>query len=395
MPLHVLLLGPCDPSGLADLMSEESATRAHRLTGLAGIPVSDLARGLLLAGHEVSVVTSALGMQRKVAFDGPSLHVVVVPSRSRARERALDLYAAERRAIGSAAQAIDADVIHAHWTYEFAWAALDDGRPTVVTAHDAPLTILRHYRNRYRAARAVMAGIVRSKMGSLTAVSPYLAERWRRQMLYRSPIVVIPNALPAGVASIPHEQTNLPLVVLDIADSSRHKNSVGLLRAFAIARRTLPDAQLRLVGPGLGSNDATAASARARGLDVGVTFVGPVDRTGVRDELNRASLLAHSSLEESFGLVLIEAMAAGVPVLAGLHSGGVPWVLDEGRAGALVDVRDPDRFGAAIAELLTDTDRRRHLREAALRRVEEQFSLAHVTSLYQAIYEQVIEAHDR
>ena len=369
--------------------------RAEEFAGFRGIPVSDLARGLILSGHEVAIVTSAVDLQRSVEFDGPSLHLVVVPSRSRARERALDLYAAERRAIGSAARAIEADVIHAHWTYEFAWAALDDGRPTIVTAHDAPLTILRHYRNRYRAVRAVMAGIVRAKVRHLTAVSPYLAERWRRQMLYRRPIAVIPNALPAGVASIPDEQTSRPLVVLDIADSSRHKNSVGLLRAFAIARRTVPQAQLRLVGPGLGSDDAIAESARARGLDVGVTFVGPVDRTGVRDELNRASLLAHSSLEESFGLVLIEAMAAGVPVLAGHRSGGVPWVLDEGRAGVLVDVRDPDRFGAAIADMLVNPDRPRHLREVALRRVEEEFGLAHVTSLYQHVYERVIDAKHR
>ena len=101
MPLSVLLLGPCAPGDVSDLLCEESALRAEEFASFRGIPVSDLARGLVLAGHEVSVVTSAVGLQRSVAFDGPSLHLVVVPSRSRTRD-ALDLYAAERRAIGSA-----------------------------------------------------------------------------------------------------------------------------------------------------------------------------------------------------------------------------------------------------------------------------------------------------
>jgi len=141
-------------------------------------------------GAHVEVVTSAAEVEDRVELSGPGLRVFVGPRRARARDLARDLLRQERRALGALLGQTQSEVIHALWTYEFAWAALDTRRPVVVTARDAPLTILREMRDAYRAMRALMAYLVRARTPVLTAVSPYLAGRWRREMLYRQPIHV-------------------------------------------------------------------------------------------------------------------------------------------------------------------------------------------------------------
>ena len=136
------------------------------------------------------------------------------------------MFAVERAGVAHALSGIGADVVHAHWTYEFALGALKTGdRPTVITAHDAPFTVLSHMPDAYRLVRALMASMTRLKRPTLTAVSPYLAERWRREMFFRDPIDVIPNPVPA---SIHHSQGGAASVtgpvILSVSDSSRRKN---------------------------------------------------------------------------------------------------------------------------------------------------------------------------
>lgn len=70
--------------------------------------------------------------------------------------------------------------------------------------------------------------------------------------------------------------------------------------------------------------------------------------------MQKADLFIHPSLEESFGLVLIEAMISKTPVIGGKCSGAVPWVLHEGKAGLLADVTNPEDIASKALELLED-----------------------------------------
>jgi glycosyltransferase involved in cell wall biosynthesis len=219
------------PANVSEFAAHLTAARPFPQS-MGGTPVNALVLGLLGLGHHVSLVTGSQGITDNWHSHGPNLNVTVVPFRKRARNRALDFFAAERRGLAEAIAASQPDIIHAHWTYEFALAAIDSKTaPVLVTAHDAPLAILRHTPDPYRLIRTVMAYQVRLKTQNLTAVSPYLAHRWKWQMGYLRPISVIPNPLPTLALST-SSRSSSP-VVLGVGNDSRLKNFRVLLSAFS------------------------------------------------------------------------------------------------------------------------------------------------------------------
>ena len=245
------------------------------------------------------------------------------------------------------------DVVHAHWTYEFELAAQDSGLPHVTTAHDSPFTVLRHMSDSYRAARLLVALAARPGIRSLSVVSPSLGKAWRRQMLYRGPMTVIPNSIPQSGVPEHRTPTRHP-TMLEVADAGPLKNVRGLIRAFTSVRRTHPDAELRVVGPGLDPRGELAGWAIGAGLASGVSFLGVLSREQLAEEYSRAWIFVHASLEEACPMTILEAHGAGLPVVGGIHSGGVPFVLDYGRAGWLTDVSDPKALARTLSRLIGD-----------------------------------------
>ncbi len=354
--------------------------------GLGNASVTQLVVGLLDAGHEVVVVTLDRAVGDLVEARGAGLRVLVGPYRP--AHRARDAFRAERAAVTALLAAADVELVHAHWTYEFALGAIASGLPTLVTARDWAPTILRHDPSPYRAVRLVMSAAALRAAAHVTAVSPYLAHRVGRWA--RVPVAVVPNGLDEG-AFRPARETLRPDPVLVAANHGfdRRKNTATLLAAFALARRRLPGARLRLVGDGPEAGGAAATWARARGLDPGVTFGGRQDHDAVLALIRDADLFVHPSREEAFGMVLLEAMAQGVPVLAGARSGAVPWVLDGGRAGALADIESPVRLADDLVAVLSDPAAHGRLARAARARATD-FALPVVVGRYLEQYERVL-----
>eukprot|EP01031_Cornospumella_fuschlensis_P052636 gene52636-64327_t len=118
-----------------------------------------------------------------------------------------------------------------------------------------------------------------------------------------------------------------------------------------------------------------------------MTFHGKVAHRKLVGALGELDALLHPSLEESFGVVLAEAMALGLPVVAGRDSGAVPWVMGadasgQCAAGVLVDVREPAAIASALRSLFDDSYEARSL--AGLDRVRQNFSAASVIARYEA-----------
>jgi L-malate glycosyltransferase len=390
MPVRrVVMVGPASPAEFAPYLSGGDCERAAGIKGLGGGPVNSLTNALLERGIEVELLTLTSEVTELIHLSGPGLDLRIGPYRSRARHRAKDFYEKERRALSELLGQASGDIVHAHWTYEFALPCEREPRHVLVTAHDAPLTILRLTRDRYRLVRTSLAYRVRMGIRTLSAVSPHIADRWRKEMVYRRPIMVVPNIV-GGTAPVQRCLSPDRKVILNTSSAGRLKNVTALIRAFGQVRQQRPDAVLRLVGPGLGSDDELALWASANNLSASVEFLGPVDHDTIPRHLAQADLFAHVSLEEAHSGSVCEAMHAGLPILGGRRSGGVPWTLDGGRCGALVDVTDPFAIARGILGLLADPAAAWELGAAARHRAATVFSREAVVTGYLDAYAEAI-----
>lgn len=156
--------------------------------------------------------------------------------------------------------------------------------------------------------------------------------------------------------------------VLALGQVEPRKDLPGLVAAFDEAAERRPEVELVIAGPpGWGDAQLDAAVAAARHGDR-VRRTGWVPDHQRRALLAGATVLAYPSIYEGFGLPPLEAMAAGVPVVA-TEAGAIPSVV--GDAARLVPVGDRAALATAIGELLDDPDARRRLVEAGRHRVAQ------------------------
>jgi glycosyltransferase involved in cell wall biosynthesis len=288
------------------------------------------------------------------------------------------------------------DIIHANWTYEFALAALASAKPTLITAHDAPFWILRYLPDAYRAIRTAMAWQVARKASYMTAVSPYVAEHFRKWLRFRRSMTVVPNGLPGDFfARVPHpaqaQKTDRLTFACVLTGWDARKNGAAALLAFKQVHQDLPGSQLLLIGTGHGAGEPAELFANTHDCRGGVRFLGNVPYATVLDTLvNQVDVLVHPAREESFGLAIAEAMALRVPVIAGKYSGGVPFVMDYGGAGKLVDVSRPHEIAAAMLEFGRSAPLRTHFAQAGFSFAQESFNLKTVFDQYEAVYDRVL-----
>lgn len=154
--------------------------------------------------------------------------------------------------------------------------------------------------------------------------------------------------------------------ILTVARMYPRKRIQDLLEAASRLRDRLPDLQVRIVGSGPEHRRLVHLQAQL-GLGDTVLFLGGVSRTRLAEEYVNADCFCLPSVQEGFGIVFLEAMAAGLPVVA-CRAAAVPEVVPDGVAGRLVEPRSPERLTEALEEILTDSGRRKEYGEAGRRR---------------------------
>ena len=150
-------------------------------------------------------------------------------------------------------------------------------------------------------------------------------------------------------------------------------------------KATLPRARLAILGSGPLEPEIRALAGEL-GLTAAVVLPG---RTEIRDWLERADVFVHSSRWEGFGIVLLEAMLAGLPIVATRVS-AVPEVVVDGQTGLLVDAGDHDGLAARLEALLADKARAATLGEAGRRRALTEFSVTRMADRTVAVYDEVL-----
>ena len=242
--------------------------------------------------------------------------------------------------------------------------------------------------------KGIIADELRNERGWVRVLLSVQA-RWERLNTARADRVIVPSRYSASVArevyGVPDAKLAIVPEPIDLTDWRRRfagasgpragrptilsvarmyprKRLEDLLHAAAILRARIPDAQIRIVGEG-------PESARLRllhrdlGLGDTVVLLGEVSRSRLAVEYTIAHCFCLPTVQEGFGLVFAEAMAAGLPVVA-CRAAAVPEIVEDGRTGILVGQRNPAELAHALETLLVNENLRTEFGLAATQRIE-------------------------
>jgi len=197
---------------------------------------------------------------------------------------------------------------------------------------------------------------------AVIAISEATAADLRRfyPRLPQAKIHVVPQGVDPAFAEIRARRNPRPFL-LAVSTLHPHKNLDGLLRAFALFRQRRPDFRLVVCGMHGFVTGPLHELRRALGLEKSVEFPGWIPREQLYDFYAQAWAFVYPSLFEGFGLPVLEAMAAGIPMAC---SDVEPMAGLAGDAAVMFDPRDVDAIAAAMRRITEDKARRAQLAEA-------------------------------
>ncbi|MBE3589442.1 MAG: N-acetyl-alpha-D-glucosaminyl L-malate synthase BshA [Firmicutes bacterium] len=356
--------------------------------GGSGIVATELACELARRGHAVHIFSHDVPFRLDPCRGRLTYHPVKAPEHPVLVASPYE--AALAGTIVNTARRVRLDVLHVHYAVPHvsaAWlaaAVLGGEAPAIVaTLHGSDVTML----GRDPALRPVLAHTL-EHAHAVTTVSSYMAARTREQFGLQREIEVIPNFVDPAVYAGPPDaalraQYAAPeeAVVLHASNFRPVKKVEDVVRIFARIARRRP-ARLLLVGEG---PDSPAAYRQAVAEDVEdrVVFMGT--HPNVAPIFRIADLFLLPSADEGFGLSALEAMAAGVPVVASAV-GGLPEVIEDGVSGLLFPPDDVEAMAEGGLRLLDDAELRAAVVAAARRRVLERFTSDRVVPMYEDVY---------
>jgi glycosyltransferase involved in cell wall biosynthesis len=165
------------------------------------------------------------------------------------------------------------------------------------------------------------------------------------------------------------------------------------LQAAAHVIRAFPEALFKIIGAPLFGEQAYDSEMRQLtsdlGLDLNVEFMG--FRSDIAKAISELDLVVHASVTgEPFGQVIIEAMAAGKPVVA-TNGGGVPEIVKDGHTGILVPMGDPEAMATAICKILTEPLLAAQMGNCGRERVKQHFTIQETAEKIVAVYGRLLE----
>lgn len=175
------------------------------------------------------------------------------------------------------------------------------------------------------------------------------------------------------------------LLVGVVGPVSRHKGIEEFIRAARDVLATYPDARFAVVGPDRPRAflEEMISLAETLGIKKNIIFTG--FRDDIPEVMSGLDVLLTPSRVEAFGRVLLEAMAAGTPVIAS-QVGGIPEVISEHDLGILVPPKAPDKLARAILDIMSDEKRRDHIITKAREHVSQHFTIESHTREIEKVY---------
>jgi len=339
--------------------------------------VHDLAAGLAARGHELTLITSHPGPGSVSAEDD----VRVIRNRRPPWIRPLRFYEDHVASLPASSWSLARggfDLAHAFFPGD-AWAAAQvrrraAGPPFLFSLHGIPV-------RRYLVERRYRLEMLRTAIdaAAATTVLSEAAAEATRTYLIRSPLV-IPGGVDLRSFAADVAPAPVPTVVCAASLQDPRKRPEVLFEAFGILRSRIPEARLRLIR----SLDPLLAGWPAVALPEGAEWV---EATGT-DQLAREYAGAHVSVtaavDEAFGLVLIESLAAGTPIVAA-RSGASAEIIDSDAIGRLFEPDDAEDLARALEQgIVLGRD---PATTAACRVAAARFDLELLLDRYERLYE--------
>ncbi len=349
--------------------------------------LADLANGLTRRGHEVyAALVPASPLQRELS-ELPAENIIELPLRN-----SLDVTSALK--LAQFVRRNQIEIIHAHLARDYPSAAFAARR-----AKGARLILTRHVLFPLSRIHRVLL----RRVERVIAVSQAVDEGLRAQAIFdERKLAVIHNGI--DVEKFSRKQNELAsaetargekqerLRVGTIGHLAPIKGHDDFIRAAAIVSSQRDDVDFIIAG-----EDKSRTGEHRRqiekliddlGLGGRVLLSGWVD--DVAHLLSTLDLLVSSARSEPFGLAIVEAMAAGVPVIA-TSSEGAREIIEADKTGKLVPIGDAEALADAIRELLDDPKTRESLAGNARRMVSERFSLDRMVARTEQVYQRVLE----
>jgi glycosyltransferase involved in cell wall biosynthesis len=385
---------------------------------LAGAFLLALARGQQALGHEILVVAphdGGLSLEDEIegvrviryrygaddaetlAYRGTMADQVLRDWTGRLR--LLSFLTAQRRAVRQALGTFAPDVVHVHWWFPgglAVWPRALKSFPIVLTSHGTDLFLV----DRVAAARVIAAPLFRA-VDEVTVISTPLVKRVIAFGVDPSRITVLPMPIDREVAAVAERDDSRrslaaggPPTLLFVGRLVERKGASYAVRAFAELVDAGRDARLVIVGDGP-ERQTLADLAHALGVGKRVELVGAVSPADVRPWYERASVLVMPAVtdwkgeQEGFGMVIVEAMSYGVPVVAS-RSGGIPDIVRDGENGLLVHERDIGGLAGAIARVLDDPALAGRLGARGQQTIRDEFAPTRIAEGFDSVYRRAV-----
>lgn len=337
-----------------------------------------LAEAQAAAGHQVTVLVCDPGPRSRIEM---AKGVKVIKAGRLTTTASMPLSLAQPLALVR----LRPDIVHLHSPYPLGEVAnwlVGRAKVTVITHHS---DVVRQ-QGWLRLYGPVLRRILRAA-DQIIATSPrYIASSsWLKPL--REKCRVVPLGVDTTRFTPARQPHNNPPNILFVGRLRYYKGLDTLLRALA----QVPQAQLTVVGDGPMLQTWQVLSQES-GLADRVAFAGEVDDAGLPDYYRQAALfvLPANARAEAYGLVLLEAMASGLPCITTELGTGTSWLVQHGVTGFVVAPNDPPALADAINVLLADERLRQQFGQAALDRVRAEFSEEIMVQRVLQIYEELL-----
>ena len=386
--IKICILGPIS---LQDLIKKKKKNRLNKSLGASGAPfLSNISRSISKNNNfDVSVVTLSDNLKKsikvkkigrmKAYFCPRRLHSI----RFNGWEvgKLFDLFNKEINYILKAINIIKPDIILANWPYEFTYAAHKSKIKYIVVNHDVPHKVFYYIPTLYRLVRFIMAKNILKKVKNIITPSLYLKKE--TQKYSNGNIKVIFNPVDESFflkkKTIKKNQKEKKILMIS-NDFGKGKNIKKAIIAFThLIKKKLPY-KLYLYGSEMGKDKACYNWAIKEKIDLkNIYFMGYIDNSKLANIYKKSDIYLSTSLEETFGVTYAEAMASGLPIVAGKNSGATKEVIKN--CGILTDVSSVKSICKSIIKY-NDKKFYNKKRILGLKRANEYFNLNIVTENY-------------